>query len=83
MKAAHAKVKSGKDFPAYVHEIKHLGLLHYDFMVEDGRTIYHGQNGFQLSGEPIYEGKKISTQASPVARKCGAGKPSLVKRPTP
>jgi uncharacterized protein YbcV (DUF1398 family) len=67
MKAAHAKVKSGADFPAYVQEIKQLGLLHYDFMVKDGRTVYHGRNGFQLSGDPIYEEKIISVQASPAA----------------
>ncbi|WP_295653676.1 DUF1398 family protein [uncultured Mucilaginibacter sp.] len=66
MKAAHAKVKSGVDFPAYVQEIKQLGLLHYDFMVKDGRTVYHGPNGFQISGDPVYSEKPISAQASPV-----------------
>jgi len=65
MKTAHAKVKSGADFPAYVQEIKQLGLLHYDFMVRDGRTIYHGPNGFQISGDPIYPEKPISTASSP------------------
>jgi len=69
MKLAHAKVKSGADFPAYVQEIKQLGLLRYDFMVKDGRTVYHGANGFQVSGEPIYGEKTISVQASPAAVK--------------
>ena len=27
IKAAHSKVKSGADFPAYIQEIKALGLL--------------------------------------------------------
>jgi uncharacterized protein YbcV (DUF1398 family) len=67
MKAAHAKVKSGADFPAYIQEIKQLGLIHYDFMVEDGRTIYYGENGFQVSGDIIYGEKTISVQASPAA----------------
>lgn len=67
MKAAHAKVKTGADFPAYVREIKQLGLLHYDFLVRNGQTEYHGANGFQVNGDPIYAEKTILTQASPAA----------------
>jgi len=67
MKAAHARVKSGKDFPAYVQEIKRNGLLYYDFMVKDGRSVYHGVNGFQISSDPIYQEKSISVQAAPAA----------------
>ena len=69
MKAAHAKVKSGADFPAYVKEIKELGLIQYDFMVKDGRTVYHGANSFQVSSDPIYPEKTISAAASPAAVK--------------
>ncbi len=65
MKAAHAKVKSGADFPAYVREIKQLGLVHYDFMVRDGRTVYHGTNAFQISSNSIYAEKTISDKPSP------------------
>ncbi len=64
MKAAHAKVKSGLDFPAYVREIKQLGLVHYDFMVKNGRTVYHGAEGFQVSCEPVYPEKTISDKPS-------------------
>jgi uncharacterized protein YbcV (DUF1398 family) len=67
MKAAHAKVKSGADFPGYVHEIKQLGLLHYDFLVKNGQTGYHGANGLQINGEAIYPEKAISIQSSPIA----------------
>lgn len=67
MKAAHAKVKSGADFPAYVQEIKQLGLLRYEFMVKDGRTVYHGANGFQICGEPVYTDKTIAAEASTAA----------------
>ena len=69
MKAAHARVKSGEDFPAYVQEIKEMGLLRYDFMVKDGRTTYHGANGFQVSSDRSYGEKTISAQASPAAVK--------------
>jgi len=67
MKAAHAKVKSGVDFPAYVHEIKQLGLLHYDFLVDNGQTEYHGANGFQVNGDGTYFPKTISIQSSSIA----------------
>ncbi|GAB3932960.1 DUF1398 domain-containing protein [Mucilaginibacter myungsuensis] len=65
LKAAHAKVKSGADFPAYVQEIKQLGLSHYQFMVDDGRTVYHSTDGEQVSGDAIYPLKTISIEASP------------------
>lgn len=67
MKAAHAKVKSGADFPGYVREIKQLGLLHYDFLVKNGQTNYHGANGFQVKGEAIYPEKAISNSSSSMA----------------
>jgi uncharacterized protein YbcV (DUF1398 family) len=40
--AAHAKVKSGADFPAYIQEIKALGVTHYETYVVDGHIDYHG-----------------------------------------
>ncbi len=63
IKAAHAKVKSGADFPAYVQAIKQLGLIHYDFMVKDGSTAYHGAN-FRLTSDPSYPDKTVATAAS-------------------
>lgn len=44
IKAAHSKVKSGADFPAYVREIKALGVTHYEAYVTDGHIDYHGAN---------------------------------------
>ncbi|NHA05511.1 DUF1398 family protein [Mucilaginibacter sp. HC2] len=67
IRAAHAKVKSGIDFPAYVHEIKQLGLVHYDFLVKNGQTEYHGANGLQVNGEARYPEKIISIQSSSIA----------------
>ncbi|MEQ8477838.1 DUF1398 family protein [Fulvivirga sp.] len=42
IKAAHSKVKSGADFPAYIKEIKSLGVTHYEAYVSDGHIDYHG-----------------------------------------
>lgn len=44
IKAAHSKVKSGADFPAYIKEIKALGVTHYEAFVSDGHIDYHGAN---------------------------------------
>lgn len=44
LKAAHGKVKSGADFPAYIKEIKALGVTHYEAYVADGHIDYHGMN---------------------------------------
>ena len=44
IKAAHSKVRSGSDFPAYIKEIKALGVTHYEAYVADGHIDYHGAN---------------------------------------
>jgi len=64
LETAHAKVKSGADFPRYIQEIKALGLLTYKFMVKDGSTVYHGAQGHQLIAAAIYEPLPISPVAS-------------------
>ncbi len=46
IKAAHGKVKSGADFPAYIKEIKSLGVTHYETYVTDGHIDYHGGNSY-------------------------------------
>lgn len=44
LQAAHGKVKSGADFPAYIQEIKALGVTHYETYVADGHINYYGDN---------------------------------------
>lgn len=46
IKTAHSKVKSGIDFPSYIHEIKDLGVTHYEAYVTDGHIDYHGTNDY-------------------------------------
>jgi uncharacterized protein YbcV (DUF1398 family) len=45
IKTAHSKVKSGADFPAYIKEIKTMGVTHYEAYVIDGHIDYHGAGG--------------------------------------
>ena len=55
IKAAHSKVKSGADFPAYIQELKKLGLTYYETFVSDGRATYGGANGYTTNAAPKYE----------------------------
>lgn len=64
IKAAHAKVKSGADFPGYVQEIKVLGLTRYEFMLSNGRTIYFGEDGYRVEAPTIFPEQVINQSSS-------------------
>jgi uncharacterized protein YbcV (DUF1398 family) len=61
IKTAHAKVKTGADFPAYIHELKQLGLVRYSFMVTDGSALYHGKDGYEVKREPGFAPRVIAS----------------------
>jgi len=54
IKAAHSKVKSGADFPAYIQDIKKLGVTFYETFVTDGHTDYYGANNYKTTGPAKY-----------------------------
>lgn len=60
IKNAHAKVQSGADFPAYIKEIKQLGVRSYDTYVTDGHTDYFGADHFKLSTTVKYDSLTIA-----------------------
>ena len=49
---AHSKVRKGSDFPAYIKNIKAIGVTHYETYVRDRHTVYFGCNGFKISSSP-------------------------------
>lgn len=51
---AHSKVKSGADFPAYIQELKSLGVLAYTTYVRDGRVDYQGHRGQAITSSAKY-----------------------------
>ena len=59
IKAAHSKVKSGADFPAYIQEIKALGVTDYETYVTDGHIDYHGANDYTAKVPAKYEALTI------------------------
>lgn len=66
VKQAHSKVKSGKDFPLYIQEIKLLGVIGYDTFVSDGHTDYFGNDNFKASSEAKYQSLAITQDANAV-----------------
>lgn len=54
IKAAHAKVRSGADFPAYIRDIKQLGVSYYETFVADGSTSYYGAGDYKASAPARY-----------------------------
>ena len=61
---AHAKVKSGADYPRYVQELKDLGVVTYDFLVENGHNIFFGKDGHSVETTPKYGNLKIACTSS-------------------
>jgi uncharacterized protein YbcV (DUF1398 family) len=55
IKDTHSKVKSGADFPAYIKEIKSLGVTHYEAYVTDGHIDYHGANDYTAKVPATYD----------------------------
>lgn len=54
IKSAHAKVKSGADFPKYVQELIELSIKHYSTFVTDGHTDYFGVSNYQITADAKY-----------------------------
>lgn len=52
---AHAKVKSGADFPQYMQDIIDLGVTSFETFVHDNHTDYKGKNNFSISSEGFAE----------------------------
>ncbi len=70
IKAAHAKVKTGADFPNYIQALIQLGVKKYDSFVSDGHAIFFGDENHQVVSGPMYA-------ALPVA---GTGNTGLFKQ---
>jgi len=64
IKAAHSKVKSGADFPAYIREIKQLGVTFYETSVSDGQTDFSGANNYKTTAPAKYTELTIAETAN-------------------
>ncbi len=71
IKTAHSRVKSGADFPAYIQEIRLLGVTHYEAYVTDGHIDYHGDGGYTVKVPAKYEALIIGPNAKHAEFKAG------------
>jgi uncharacterized protein YbcV (DUF1398 family) len=49
IRAAYARTRTGADFPRLIQDLKKLGIVSYDHMLESGSNIFHGQDGQSVS----------------------------------
>ncbi|GAB6121585.1 DUF1398 domain-containing protein [Dysgonomonas termitidis] len=63
IKEAHAKVKSGTDFPQYTKELLSLGVLRYTIYVRDGHAEYIGKEDYSIVSNAGYTDLHISPEA--------------------
>lgn len=64
IKAAHAKVKSGADFPNYIQDLITLGVLAYETFVSDGHTIYTGTNNYIITSPAKYSSLVVDDKSN-------------------
>jgi uncharacterized protein YbcV (DUF1398 family) len=64
IQTAHARVKSGADFPRYVQDLIALGVTHYHTFLEDGHTAFYGSNGYNRNSPAKYPQLTIATSSN-------------------
>ena len=64
IEAAHSKVKSGADFPAYIRDIKQLGVIAFETWVVDSHTEYFGNDHYQTKSNPKYDNLTIAADSN-------------------
>jgi len=64
IKAAHAKVKSGADFPNYIQDLIGLGVTFYETFVSDGHTEYYGTKDYRVMAPPVYTMLDIALESN-------------------
>ena len=64
IKEAHAKVKSGADFPGFVRELVNLGVISYDSFVSDGHTEYADEKGHLVQSGAKYPMMRVAAKSN-------------------
>lgn len=64
IQSAHSKVKSGADFPAYIKDIKAIGVTFYETFVNDGHTDYYGADNYKITSAAKYNTLNIAADCN-------------------
>jgi len=60
---AHAKVKSGADFPNYIQDLIKLGVTGFETFVTDGHTDYFGEDGIKIQSDANHAVIKLADES--------------------
>jgi uncharacterized protein YbcV (DUF1398 family) len=63
IRAAYAKTRTGADFPRLIQDLKKLGIVSYDHMLESGSNVFHGKNGQSVSLSNMGPSVPVNAQA--------------------
>jgi uncharacterized protein YbcV (DUF1398 family) len=63
IRAAYAKTRPGADFPRLIQDLKKLGIVSYDHMLESGSNVFHGKDGQSVSLSNMGPSVPVSNQA--------------------
>jgi uncharacterized protein YbcV (DUF1398 family) len=62
---AEAKVKTGADFPAYIRDLLKIGVTEYVTFVNDGHSVFFGEEDFSIQTEEKYELLEVASGTDP------------------
>jgi len=65
VKQAHSTVKSGADFPAYIQDLKKLGVVYYETFVADGHSDYFGTADYKITSQAKYAALNVASKSNP------------------
>ncbi|WP_295119995.1 DUF1398 family protein [uncultured Chitinophaga sp.] len=64
IEAAHAKVKSGADFPKLVKELRQMGVMSYEHFVSEGSNVFYGDDDYSVSIQMNKEAVAVANSSS-------------------
>lgn len=62
---AHARVKSGADFPKFIRELRALGIKAYETYVKNGHSVYYNDDNQSVSSPAKYSYLEIVNVCNP------------------
>ena len=60
-----SQVRTGADFPVLAMKLKNLGITYYETKIEDGSSVFHGKNGYELAVGANYKPLQIASAVNP------------------
>jgi uncharacterized protein YbcV (DUF1398 family) len=63
IRGAYAKTRTGADLPRLIQDLKKLGIVSYDHMLESGSNVFHGENWQSVSLSNMGPSAPVNAQA--------------------